>query len=92
MNLNGKMCIQSIVVDDFKDVIKEVKVFPLICIYKNPSDFPEFFVARLFDGGFPTRYICTAESLEDINSKISKNMDFVERSPLDEAHIIGTWI
>lgn len=94
MNLNGELFTSSTILEKFEDVTfsENIKFFPLICVYANPLDMPEFFVARLFDGGFATKWICIAETLEDLEYKIPKFMKFIDRSSLDEKHIIGTWI
>jgi endonuclease V-like protein UPF0215 family len=66
--------------------------FPLICIYKNPADYPGKYVARLWDVDKPTNLVAIAESLEEIRETKPPEMVIMQRQPNDDPVIIETWI
>lgn len=69
---------------------------PLVTIYEKPTDFPDVFVARIWDGvgAKPTNTIITRHSLQEIREDI-KAAGFTVRFPRaedDEPHIVETWM
>ena len=63
--------LENIFVFDFKSQIDYSRFdLPMIIVYSHPSDFPDKFVARLFDLQRPTPYIAIADSLSDIRNII----------------------
>jgi hypothetical protein len=46
---------------------------PIIVIYESPSDYPNKFVARLFDMDKPLRYVVIENDLETLRSRIPTN-------------------
>jgi hypothetical protein len=75
----------------FKKAIKMAKV-PLICIYDHPEDYPNKFVARLWDGNVPTEIMVTADTLDGIRAKIPNGMVRLECNWRDDPAIVETWI
>lgn len=79
---------------------QEMKVLdgsPMIAIYERPEDFPEKFVARLFDmhdkKHKPTEIIAIADTLEDIRRKIPCwKMSSIKNLSTDDARIVEVWI
>lgn len=70
--------------------------FPLIVVYKNPRDYPDFYVARIWDGArnLPTDKLIMRETLQEIREDI-KAIGFtirLTRQPGDDPVIVETWI
>lgn len=63
-----------------------------IVMYKNPSDYPDKFVARIFNINIPTQYIALADTYEEIIKKIPANVVFLERTEKDDPSIVGTFV
>lgn len=77
--------------------LKVVEGLPLITIYKNPTDYPEKCVARLWDVGKgvhrPTEIAVIADNIMELRSKIPwDSMIVIPRSPQDDPKIVETWI
>ncbi|EAR66213.1 hypothetical protein B14911_10777 [Bacillus sp. NRRL B-14911] len=66
--------------------------FPFIVIYKNPSDYPGKYVARLFDLTQPTKYFIARDSHQEIKLVIPSYMNKLERNQFNDPVIIETWI
>lgn len=69
---------------------------PMWVIYERPSDYPEGFVARLWETlpeAAPTSCVATAPELEPIRTELQA-AGFVkgERSSEDEPQIVEIWI
>lgn len=69
---------------------------PLITIYEKPLDFPNGFVARVWDGAGPkaTNTVTVRFSLQEIREDIAA-AGFLARFPRaegDEPHIVETWM
>jgi len=65
---------------------------PMWVIYKNPSDFPGKFVARLHTVDGPTTVHFIADTLEEARKCIPRDFVFLPRFEQDERHIVETWI
>jgi endonuclease V-like protein UPF0215 family len=76
---------------DLRRIIKPTKI-PLICVYKNPADYPGKYIARLWDVDRPTNIIAIAESLEEIREAKPAEMVIMQRHPNDDPVIVETWI
>lgn len=76
---------------DIEKSMKQARI-PLICVYDHPTDYPEKFVARLWDCNIPTRIMATADTLEEIREKIPSNMVKMDRHPKDDPCIVEVWI
>lgn len=83
------------ILKDFINFQFNVNHLPMITVYYNASDYPGIYVARLFyciHSPFPTRYIIQAETEQEIHDKIPGIFHFLNRSPEDEAQIVGSYI
>lgn len=74
--------------------IKEQVQLPLICIYKHPADYPNKYIARLWDAQhvIPTHIITMADTLVDIRQTIPASMVPLQRDSSDDQCIIESWI
>jgi hypothetical protein len=72
---------------DFSDI----KV-PIITIYKYPLDYPQKYVARLFDITNPTNVFMLGDNYEELVSHKPPMMVIFERSPADDPKIIEAWL
>lgn len=61
----------------------------LITIYKNPADYPDKFVARIWEIDIPTQYIALADTIEGICAKIPENRIDYGRAENDDPIIVG---
>lgn len=66
-------------------------------IYKQPSDYPDSYVARLFevdcDGPRPTGSIVIAETLDRLRIEMEiMGLVKLDRSPEDDSVIVETWL
>lgn len=65
-------------------------------IYKNPLDFPDKYVMRVFEntsiGSVPTSEIAVSTNLENVRDAIPAGCICIARSPDDDPVILETWI
>lgn len=68
--------------------------FPIIVIYRHPEDYPDKYVARIFDITQPTDAVVIKDSLQELQKDISRNMSktFIPRDEKDDSCIVGSWI
>lgn len=73
--------------------LSNIKV-PVIAVYEHPSDYPEYYVARVFNADRPTDTIMLKDTLEEIQKDIrdNTNMMFMLRGAEDEPCIVGAWL
>lgn len=70
--------------------------FPLITVYEKPIDFPDDFVARVWDGKGPkpTNIVIKGSTVQEIRKEIAAagfTTVFV-RAEGDDPHIVETWM
>lgn len=65
---------------------------PIIFIYQNPDDYPEKFVARLYNGKQSTHIVAFADTLEELRTAKPDCMDVIERQKDDPPKVIETWL
>ena len=73
----------------------KITKFPVICIYNSPSDYPNKYVARLWDIDKPTSFVAIAESLEEIREIKPTEMIIIQRQPNepnDGLTLVETWV
>ena len=76
------MSSHDVILNDFREVYSPTKFcMPLITIYNHPTDYPDKWVARLFNLEQATIYIVLADTVEEIESKMPAGM---VRLPPDE--------
>ena len=76
---------------DFSDLS-----FPAIVVYKNPKDYPDAYVARVWEGArnLPTNTLIKRETLQEIRKDI-KAAGFTTRLTRTEGEdpvIVETWL
>ena len=69
-------------------------VLPMIAVHKNPDNYPEYCVARIFDMETPTHVVMVKESLQEIMEDIEKyaGMVFFDRRVDDVPSLVGVWV
>lgn len=84
----------DIVLESFLGInLQKVCRVPIIAVYKNPSDYPEQYVARLWDiHKRPTRFVMVKESLESIRQNILATMTRLDPCQDDDPILVETWI
>lgn len=70
---------------------RAIKV-PVITVYERPADFPESFVARVYDLDQWTPYAMVKTSLEAIRKEIPNRFYRLERMVGDDPAILEVWI
>jgi endonuclease V-like protein UPF0215 family len=79
--------------DTFKDIqLKKLTKHPIITVYEKPKDYPNNFVARLFDFSKPTKMIVLKDSLEEIREIIPITMVCFPRLREDDEKIVECWM
>jgi hypothetical protein len=64
----------------------------MIVIYKNPSDCPDKYVARLWELGNPTMCVVIGDTLEAVRKPIPEQYVNIGRNPNDDPVIVEVWI
>lgn len=65
---------------------------PLITVYHDPADYPQKYVARLWDVNKPTCYVALADSLREVRAAIPAGMSNMGRSEQDDPSIVEVWL
>lgn len=65
---------------------------PIIVVYKKPLDYPNHYVARLFDSDKPTDIHMIRKNLDPLRRQIPKQFVNVKRDPRDENHIVESYV
>ncbi len=76
---------------DIDKINKQARI-PIICIYDHPTDYPEVYVARVWDATRPTHIMATATTLEALREKIPSQMIKIDRTEKDDPCIVEVWI
>ena len=68
---------------------------PVICVFRNPADYPGKCVARIFDGAKPTNTVITRDTVDEIRKDITSS--FPDMLPFakckgDYKSIVESWI
>ena len=68
---------------------------PMIAVYKNPADYPGWYVARVFDHGQPLNVHIRRRRIDEIRTDIIKTfpgmIPFASGAE-DDSHIVETWV
>jgi hypothetical protein len=72
---------------DFSDI-----KMPIITIYQDPLDYPQKYVARLFNLTDPTNVVMLGDNYEELVRRKPLAMVSFNRSPDDDPKIVETWI
>jgi hypothetical protein len=65
---------------------------PIITVYKQPKDYPENYVARLFNLQQPTEYVMVKDSLEAIREGIPNRFFRLGRFENDDPNIVEIYL
>lgn len=69
---------------------------PMIVVYEHPLDFPDSYVARVFNVSKsavqPTDMIMLGATLEDIRGGIPDGFFRMERCAMDDWQIVESWV
>lgn len=82
-------------VKSFADVDTSELKQPIICVFNKPDDYPDKYVARLFEGTAPTNIIITRNTVEEIREDITKRFPAMlpfARDKEDCKCVVETWI
>ncbi len=83
--------VESLCKVDFSEL-----AFPMVTIYEKPLDFPDAFVARVWDGkgAKPTNVLIRRSTIQDIREDIRAAgfMTVFRRAEDDDPHIVETWM
>ena len=84
---------KDLVFDSFKpNIINSFTTSPIVTIYNKPTDYPNYYVARLFDKDKPTKAIMLKETLEELRKGIPIYMIRMSRSATDDRNIVESYI
>jgi hypothetical protein len=68
---------------------------PMWTVYRQPRDYPENYVARLFvtiPSPVATHVAIVADTLEELRKALPAGLLRLERQPADEPQIVEVWI
>lgn len=71
---------------------KHLRSVAIFCIYDHPTDYPDHFVVRLWDGEEPTHTIVLADTLAEARAAIPQGLACIKRTKGDDPKIVETWI
>lgn len=77
---------------DYRKIEKAARIMPMITIYEHPDDYPDKYVARVWDANEPTHLITLADTLDEIRKTIPQNMVLIQKCRTDEPCIVELWI
>ena len=84
--------------DEMQDTFLNLKLHtivhvPIIVVYYNPLDYPNKYVARLWDiNSKPTRFVMVKNDIGTIRGNIPAGMVKFLRSVNDDPAIVETWL
>lgn len=78
--------------DTFIGMDLSLYALPMIAVYEHPLDFPEHYVARLFDINKSTPHCIVKDTLEEIRAAIPEHFHRLERAQQDEPQIVEVWL
>ena len=81
------------IVDSLKEVDFSDLKLPMIVIYEKPLDFPDKYIARVFECEKPTNTLIIRDSLQECRDDITAAGFLVgmERSENDALSVVETW-
>lgn len=87
----------DILVDSFMEDLdlRTISNFPLISIYFNPKDYPDNYVARVFDMRpgevHVTRYIMVSADLEKLRNAMPSGFSYMDKTSSDDSELVEVW-
>lgn len=81
--------VQSVQEIEFSDL-----VLPMIAVYRNPEDYPNYCVARVFDLERPTNIVIIKKTVREIKEDIEQHtgMVFLNREVGDVLSLVGVYL
>lgn len=81
-------------VDSIKEVDLNAYEMPAIVVYDHPSDYPDNYVAILFEDAEATEIVIIKDDVDEIQQDIRENTDmmFFPRRTEDRPYIVGIWM
>lgn len=86
---------KTIEVRSFAEVDTSELRQPIICVFKQPNDYPDKCVARIFDGAKPTNIAITRNTVDEIREDILKCFPAMlpfARCEEDHKSVVESWI
>jgi len=80
------------ILNNFNEIDIQKLTQPLIAIYKHPRDYPEKYVARLWDISKPTQYIVLSDNIDNIRQAIPFWMVRLMPTEWDDPVLVETWL
>ncbi|BBB91038.1 MAG TPA: hypothetical protein PKA28_10720 [Methylomusa anaerophila] len=65
---------------------------PIIVVYRSPKDYPEKYVARLWDLARPIEIALTRDTLSEIRKEIPLGFVNLGRQENDDPVIVESWV
>ena len=67
---------------------------PFVAVYNHPDDFPDKYVARIYELDKATDTIMVKETLEEITTDLKEHtaMTFIPRGAADVPSLVGVWM
>jgi len=66
--------------------------FTMWTVFENPTDYPGHFVARRFNGDWPSQTVVTAKSLAEIRALLPPDLYRIPRQEADDPCIVEVWL
>lgn len=84
----------DIVLEDFIEFrFQSVVQVPIIAVYKNPKDYPDKYIARLWNiNNKPTKFIIVKDTLQAIRKSLPAHLTRLPPDHRDDPVIVETWI
>lgn len=87
----------DIMIDSYADIdIRKISSLPMISIYFNPKDYPDQYVARVFDirpgTVYATRYVMISNNLGELQRAMPNGFERMDRFPNDEHELLEVWL
>lgn len=77
---------------DYGRLVKQTTI-PIITIYDHPADYPDKYVARVWDLDRPTNLAAIADTYEELLEAIpTQQMVKMTCNPKDDPVIVETWL
>lgn len=85
---------QSKKVNQIKEIDFTGYQVPMLVVFEHPKDYPDQYVARVFDLDEPKHIIMLKNTLVEMQREIQENtnMIFTGRNKEDDPCIVGVWI
>ena len=84
---------ENIIISTIEEAELTGFMLPLVTVYHNPEDFPHKAVARIFNVDKPTKYIMVADSVEELENRLSEaGLYRLERRAEDVPAIVSVWL